>query len=169
MASSTNKRVLVVRFDREPVAGVVNPTTLFQDGTMEVLTPTGSLVNVHSAETKAVCFVKDLPTNEAWKSNRFFTVRPKMEGLWLRLRFRDEDSMDGVAPNNLLLIEPHGFQLIPPDPAFLNQRIYVPKSALLETQVLGVIGSPLRKAAASAASARKKPAAVGQIGLFDIE
>ncbi len=144
--------------------GVVNPAVLFQDGNMEVLSLTGSLVNVSSGETKAVCFVKDLPTNEAWKPNRFFTVRPKMEGLWLRLKFRDEDAMDGVAPNNLLLIEPLGFQVIPPDPAFLNQRIYIPKSALVETQVLGVIGSPLRKAAA----ARKK-AAPGQIELFEME
>ncbi len=165
MASSTNKRVLVVRFDKEPVTGVVNPTVLFQDGTLEVLALGGSLVTVSMHETKAVCFVKDIPTSETWKPNRFFTVRPKMEGLWLRLKFRDEDAMDGVAPNNLLLLEPHGFQVIPPDPAFLNQRIFVPKSALVETQVLGVIGSPLRRVASPVA--RKKPAVPGQIGLFD--
>jgi hypothetical protein len=169
MASSTNKRVLVVRFDREPVTGVVNPAVLFQDGFLEVLSLGGNLITIPATEAKAVCFVKDLPTTEVWKPNRFFTVRPKMEGLWLRLRFRDEDAMDGVAPNNLLLLEPNGFQVIPPDPAFLNQRIFIPKSALLETQVLGVIGSPLRRGAASVTAARKRPAAVGQIGLFDSE
>ncbi len=169
MASSTNKRVLVVRFDREPIAGVVNPTVLFQNGFLEVLAHGGNLITVSVAETKAVCFVKDLPPTESWKPNRFFTVRPKMEGLWLRLKFRDEDAMDGVAPNNLLLVDPLGFQVIPPDPAFLNQRIFVPRQALIETQVLGVIGSPLRRVA-PAAAARKKPAALpGQIGLFDSE
>jgi hypothetical protein len=115
MASSTNKRVLVVRFDREPVTGVVNPAVLFQDGFLEVLSLGGNLITIPATEAKAVCFVKDLPTTEVWKPNRFFTVRPKMEGLWLRLRFRDEDAMDGVAPNNLLLLEPNGFQVIPPD------------------------------------------------------
>lgn len=169
MASSTNKRVLIVRFDREPVSGVVNPAVLFQDGVLEVLGHGGNLITVSVQETKAVCFVKDLPPSESWKPNRFFTVRPKMEGLWLRLRFRDDDAMDGVAPNNLLLVDPLGFQIIPPDPAFLNQRIFVPRQALVETQVLGVIGSPLRRTGAST-PARKKPATLpGQISLFDSE
>lgn len=167
MASSTNKRVLVVRFEKEPLTGFVNPGALFTDGFMDVLSTGGSLTQVSTAETKAVCFVKDLPTNEVWKPNRFFTVRPKMEGLWVRLKFRDEDAMDGVAPNNLLLIEPGGFQVIPPDPAFLNQRIYIPRQALTETQVLGVIGSPLTRAAKAGAAARKKGVLAGQISLFD--
>jgi hypothetical protein len=138
---------------------------MFHDGAVAVLSPGGTLVSVSLSETKAICFVKDLPTQETWKPNRFFTVRPKMEGLWLRLKFRDDDAMDGVAANNLLLLESSGFQVIPPDPSFLNQRIFVPRAAVSEVQVLGVIGSPLRKVAATAA--RKKPTPLGQIGLFD--
>ena len=167
-SSSTNKRVLVVRFDREPVTGVVSPQEMFHDGVVEVLSLSGTLVTTPLADIKAVCFVKDLPTQEAWKANRFFTVRPKMEGLWLRLRFRDDDAMEGIAPNNLLLLESAGFQLIPPDPSFLNQRIFVPRTAVSEVQVLGVIGSPLRKAVAAVAK-KKAQGAMGQIGLFDAE
>lgn len=158
----------MVRFDREPVTGVVSPQEMFQDGAVEVLSLGGTLVTAPLSEIKAVCFVKDLPTQETWKPNRFFTVRPKMEGLWLRLKFRDEDAMEGVAPNNLLHLEPSGFQVIPPDPSFLNQRIFVPRAAVSEVQVLGVIGSPLRKAVA-AVPKKKAPAPAGQIGLFDTE
>ena len=34
--------------------------------------------------------------------------------------------------------------MVPPDPGFQNQRIFVPKAALSRIQVLGVVGSPLR-------------------------
>ncbi len=158
----------MVRFDREPVTGVVSPQEMFHDGAVEVLSLGGTLVTAPLSEIKAVCFVKDLPTQETWKPNRVFTVRPKMEGLWVRLKFRDDDAMEGVVPNNLLLLEPSGFQVIPPDPSFLNQRIFVPRAAVSEVQVLGVIGSPLRKVATASAK-KRAPGPMGQIGLFDTE
>ena len=83
-----------------------------------------------------------------------------MEGLWVRLRFRDGDAMDGLLANNLLQLENQGFTIIPPDPGFQNQRVFVPKAALTEVQVLGVVGSPLRRRKA-------KPEAKEQIGLFE--
>ena len=92
-----------------------------------------------------------------------FAVRPKGGGLWLRFRFRDQDTLDGVVPNNLLTVEAGGFTVVPPDPSFLNQRIFVPRDALLEAQVMGVIGSPLRQAGAKKA-VPKSPA---QIELFE--
>ena len=90
-------------------------------------------------------------------------MRPKSGGLWLRFRFRDQDGLDGVVPNNLLSLETGGFTVVPPDPSFLNQRIYIPKSAVLEAQVLGVIGSPLRRPVAR----KQKPASPAQIELFE--
>jgi hypothetical protein len=68
-----------------------------------------------------------------------------MPGVWVRLLFRDGDSVEGMVPNNLMLIETAGFSIIPPDPTFQNQRIFVPRAALREVQVLGVVGSPLRR------------------------
>jgi hypothetical protein len=34
--------------------------------------------------------------------------------------------------------------VVPPDPGFQNQRVFVPRAALSRIQVLGVVGSPLR-------------------------
>jgi hypothetical protein len=161
--SSTNKKVVVVRFDREPLAGVANPSSFNEPGAVEILTSTGTLVKTPSEEIKAICFVKELPAPDAWQANRFFAVRPKTGGLWLRFRFRDQDGLDGVVPNNLLVMEMAGFTVIPPDPSFLNQRIFVPKAALLEAQVMGVIGSPLRQPA----TRKPKPASPAQIELFE--
>jgi len=35
--------------------------------------------------------------------------------------------------------------LVPPDPYSNNQRLFLPRGALVELQVLGVVGSPLRR------------------------
>ena len=54
-------------------------------------------------------------------------------------------------PNNLLN-DPGGVTIVPPDPSFQNQRIFVPREAASSVEVLGVIGSPLRKPAAKKVS-----------------
>ena len=136
---------MIARFDRASLQGFVQmPGGLKADG-VELLTPEGTLVIVPYSETKAVCFVRDFENAETWKRSRSFAARPKSPGLWVQLHFRDGDSLEGVIPNNLLQIEPAGYSVIPPDPTFQNQRVFVPKEALDSVQVLGVIGSPLRR------------------------
>ena len=82
-----------------------------------------------------------------------------MEGLWVRLRFRDGDILEGVMPNNLLQIEAYGFSVVPPDSFSNQQRVFVPRVSLQAVEVLGVVGSPLKRKA--------KPAGKDQIGLFE--
>ena len=89
-----------------------------------------------------------------------FQTRPKMAGLWIHLRFRDGEVMEGIIPNNLMGLESGGFSVIPPNPFGNLQRIFVPKSALIGVEVLGVVGSPLRKR-------KPKEAPKDQGGLFD--
>jgi hypothetical protein len=145
VAVSSNKKVLVARFDRETLAGFVQTPGGFQPEVLELLTPEGSLLQIPYSETKAVCFVKDFEGGETWREHRSFQTRPKSTGLWIRLRFRDGEAVEGMLANDLLLIEPAGFSIVPPDPTFQNQRLFVPRAALTDVQVLGVIGSPLRR------------------------
>jgi len=160
LGGSTNKKVLVSRFDREPLSGFVNPQNyLLQDG-LELLSQEGAVTIVPYGDVKLVCFVRDFQQGEPRKELRLFTTRPKMEGLWIRMRFRDGDAMDGLLSNNLLQLEPYGFSVIPPDPGFQNQRVFIPRAAVTEVQVMGVIGSPLR-------SRKTKPAPKEQIDLFE--
>ncbi len=145
MAVSSNKKVLIARFERESLRGFVQTPGGFGADAVELLTPEGSLVKVPYVDTKAVCFVRDFEAGESWREPRSFAARPKTPGLWVRLVFRDNDSIEGMMPNSLMQIEPSGFSIIPPDPTFQNQRIFIPKAALADVQVLGVIGSPLRR------------------------
>ncbi len=145
MAGSTSKKVLISRFDREAVAGFVNPQTyLLADG-VEVLTPSGTLSVIPYEDIKAVCFVKDFENMEDARERRVFSNRPKTEGLWVRMSFRDGEVMEGMLSNNLLAVEPQGFMVTPPGVAPRNQRIFVPRSALREFVVVGVVGSPARQ------------------------
>jgi hypothetical protein len=157
VASSTVKMVVVRRFDRENLAGFVNPLSYLQPHDVELLKPDGALVLLSYNEVKSVCFVKDFEAEA--ESRRIFLTRPKLEGLWVRMQFRDGEIMDGILPNNLLAWEIAGYTVIPPEPDANNQRVFVPRSALKTIQVLGVVGSPLR-------SKRKKTPAADQPTLF---
>ena len=145
MAPSTNKKVIATRFDRDPVPGFVQTPSGFAGDSVELLTPSGTLLRVPYSEVKAICFVRDFEDGDGWRPHRAYAARPKTPGLWVRLAFRDGDTSEGVIPNNLMLLEPAGFHIILPDPSFLGQRLFVPKEALREVQVLGVIGSPLKR------------------------
>jgi len=157
---STTKKVRISRFDREPLVGFVNPQTYLRPSGVELLTPDGNFSVILYDEVKTVQFVKDFEPPDPASERRVFSTRPKMDGLWVRIKFRDGEVMDGILANNLLLLEIQGFTLVPPDPYANNQRVFVPRLALTELQVLGVVGSPLRRR-------KPKPAVKEQIGLFD--
>ena len=152
MASSTAKKVVVRRFDRESLSGFVNPFSYLQPTSIELLKPDGALVILPYEEVKSVAFVRDFDAGE--EPSRIFMTRPKLEGLWVRMLFRDGELLDGVLPNNLLAWEIAGYTVTPPEPDSNNQRVFVPRAALKSIQVLGVVGSPLR--------VKKKKADAGQ-------
>jgi hypothetical protein len=146
VAGSTSKKVVAVRFDREPLTGFISPQTYLQPDGVELLTAGGAVVTVPYSELKALSFVRDFG-GPAWKENRSFPNRPKLEGLWLRVQFRDGDSLEGVISNNLLLMEIQGWTVTPPDAGAQHQRVFIPRAAATEVKVLGVVGSPLRRRA----------------------
>ena len=163
MAGSTTKKVLIRRFDREPLTGFVNPQTYLQPDGVELLAPNGALSVVPYKDIKAVCFVRDFDSAETNPERRVFNTRPKTDGLWVRMQLRDGEVLDGILSNNLLQLTPEGFTVTPPDAYANNQKLFVPRAALSQLNVLGVVGSPLTRR-------KPKPAATqDQIGLFDSE
>ena len=151
----------MTRFQRDSIAGFVQTPGGFSDDAVELLTPAGALLRVPYSEVKAVCFVRDFDGGDTWREHRTFVSRPKAPGLWVRLVFQDNDSTEGMVANNLMLLEPHGFFITPPDPSFQNQRIFVPRVALREVLVVGVVGAR-RKVAKAAAAAKPE----GQLEMF---
>ncbi len=159
MAASTTKRALIRRFDKETLAGYVNPLSYLQPTCIELLSAEGKVAAVPYDEVRTVSFVRNFEAGGESERQVFFT-RPKMEGLWVSFLFRDGEILQGVMPNNLLQVELYGFTVIPPDSFGNVQRVFVPRAAVKSVEVLGVVGSPLNRRKA-------KTPPTDQIGLFD--
>ena len=161
MAPSTNKKTLIQRFDRENLVGYLNPGSYLQPRGVELLNLSGVLLQVPYDEIKSVSFVREFEAPDP-QERRTFSTRPKSPGLWVRMRFKDNDQMEGLLANNLLLLEAFGFSFTPPDASSNIQRVFVPKQAVAEFEVLAVVGSPYRKEQ----KAKEKQAAKEQLDLF---
>jgi hypothetical protein len=144
VSTSTNKKALVARFDKGPLEGFVQLPEGWPFAELDILSQEGTLTRVPAVEIRAVCLIREFSGGETWQKHRTFLNRPKASGLWVRIKFRDGELLEGVMSNNLAS-EPYGFVIVPPDPTFQNQRIFVPRTAVTTVEVLGVIGSPLRR------------------------
>ncbi|HYA63071.1 MAG TPA: hypothetical protein VED66_07690 [Candidatus Sulfotelmatobacter sp.] len=144
--ASTHKKVIVELAERKLLRGYLNPSRLPGSESLDLLTPEGAHEEVALARVRAIYFVRDLDEDIDLERKSFLS-RPKLEGLWVRLRFRDGDSLEGVIPNDLLGLLDNGLQITPPDFNSNTDRIFVPRSALAELTVLGVVGIARRKPA----------------------
>lgn len=136
---STHKKVVVRKTTRDTLSGYVSPASFVVEGKLELLSTAGNLVRIDLAEVKCVYFVRDFNDVESF-SRKTFTTRPRTEGLWVRLKFKDNDMVEGLMPNDLTQLTPEGFLLNPPDTRGNTQRIFVPRTALSSLNVLAVIG-----------------------------
>jgi hypothetical protein len=144
LAGSTTKKAIIRRYDREPLAGYLNPVSFLQPAGVELLSAEGNIATVPYIDIKAIWFVRDLD-QPGLPERLVFQTRPKIEGLWVSFHFRDGEVMEGIVPNNLLLLEHYGFSIVPPDSFSSQQRVFIPRASLRSVEVLGVVGSPLRK------------------------
>ena len=143
--------------DRTAVKGYLNPATLGRTETIDLLTPEGEHRAIGLDGVKSVYFVREFL--EPFEPERkTFLSRPKLDGLWVRLRFRDDDVMEGIVSNDLLDLLDTGVQLTPPDLHGNSLRLFIPRSALEEMKVLGVVGVA-RRAARESSDARAIAAA----------
>jgi hypothetical protein len=136
--ATTHKKVIVRKMDRDSVTGYVSGVFV-SEGKLELMNTAGNVVSLDLRDVKGVYFVREFGDTETL-TRKTFTSRPRMEGLWVRLRFRDNEVIEGMMPNDLLQDGNEGFSIIPPDPQSNTQRIFVPRSALGEMTVIAVIG-----------------------------
>lgn len=141
--------------DRSLLRGYLNPGKLGEVDILELLTPEGEQRNFAVKDVRSIYFVREF-ADDFEPERKAFLSRPKLDGLWVRLKFRDEDTIEGVVPNDLLSLLDRGVQITPPDLHGITLRIFIPRTALTEMTVLGVVGI-----------ARRKPAAPPQPGLFN--
>jgi len=122
----------------------MNPSRIGESPSLDLLTPEGEHAEIPQEKVRAIYFVRDLAV-EFEPERTAFLSRPKLDGLWVKLRFQDGETLEGVIPNDLLAVMEKGLQLTPPDFNSNTDRIYVPRSALIELTVLGVVGIARRK------------------------
>ena len=141
---STHKKVVVRKMDRDSVSGYVSPAQFISDGKLELLNTAGTVIAMDLREIKGVYFVREFGDSESL-TRKTFTSRPRSEGLWVRLRFRDSEILEGLMPADLTQSTPEGYFVNPPDQRANTQRIFVPRTALESLTVLAVIGAARRQ------------------------
>ena len=155
--ASSLKKVIVVLADRKPLRGYLNPGRLGQTDPVDLLTQDGEHQEIPLGKIRSIYFVREF--SDAFEPERkAFLSRPKLDGLWIRLRYLDGEALEGLIPNDLIGLLDNGLQITPPDLNSSTDRIFVPRAVLADVTVLGVVGIARRKPAAAAA--------VGQPRLF---
>jgi uncharacterized protein DUF6982 len=142
--ASTHKKVIVRKADRDTVNGYVAPANFVLDGKLELLNTSGNVVAIELRDIKAVYFVREFSDSEVL-TRKTFTTRPRTEGLWVRLKFKDNEVIEGILPNDLTQNPAEGYLMNPPDLRSNTQRVFVPRSALTSVTVLAVIGAARRR------------------------
>src|SRR4029077_17473199 len=154
---STHKKVVVRKMDRDSVSGYVAPAQFVREGKLELLNTAGTVVAINLREIKGVYFVREFGDSESLV-RKTFTSRPRAEGLWVRLRFKDNEVVEGLMPNDLAQQIGEGYLVNPPDLRSNTQRIFVPRTALESLPVLAVIGGTPRQ--------RRRPEDQRQVPMF---
>ena len=153
--ASTHKKVVIELGDKSALRGYLNPSRLAAADSLDLLTQDGEHQEIPLPKVRAVYFVRDLEEGFA-PERKAFLSRPKLDGLWVKVRFRDDATLEGVIPNDLLGFLDKGLHLTPPDLNSNTDRIYIPRPAIAELTVLGVVGVARRKPAAAAAAAQPR-------------
>jgi hypothetical protein len=147
--ASTHKKVIVELSDRKTIHGYLNPARLQLTEPLDLLTVEGEHHALLLKDIRAIYFVREFSADFE-PERKAFLSRPKLDGLWVRLRFHDSEMLEGIIPNDLLTLLDSGVQITPPDLNGTTVRIFVPRTALAEMTVLGVVGIARRKPAVPA-------------------
>ena len=154
--SSTHKKVIVRKMDRDTLNGYIASAHYISDGKVEVLNTAGNVVAIDLKEIKGVYFVREFGDSETL-ARKTFTTRPRTEGLWVRLKFKDNETLEGIMPVDLTQCPAEGYLLNPPDLRSNTQRIFVPRTALASLTVLAVIGAQKRSRRPLPGDIRQEP------------
>jgi len=151
---STHKKVVVRKIDRDSINGYVSPANFVREGKLELLNTAGNVVAIDLRDIKVVYFVREFGETESL-NRKTFTTRPRTEGLWVRIKFKDNEMIEGLMSSDLSANLPEGFLINPPDLRSNTQRMFIPRYALESLTVLAVIGAGRRHRRGLAADTRQ--------------
>jgi hypothetical protein len=168
VSSSTAKRLILYRFDRAPVEVLVHADAYLRNLDIEVMLLDGSLQNIDYISVKALCFAAEGAPADLFEGPNSFERRPKTPGLWARFRLRDGDLLEGVLPHNILDWPAQGYFLTPPKANAYRQRVFLPRQAVRETVLLGLVGKGSALGTKAVAKKKLELEAGRQMSIFDL-
>lgn len=135
---ASQPKIVVSTRNGERFRGFLEKGRSLPRGELHMKTPEGRDLPLDLEQLKGIFFVRDYEGDRAYLEDKALTADPERRGLRVRLRFEDNETMEGVVENSLDLLQSVGFFFWPADPDANNQLIFVVKSALLGFRVLGV-------------------------------
>ena len=172
--ASSRKKVIVRTVSDGVLSGYLPPTgVLGVTGAVALLDLEARMIDVPLAGIRWIAYVRDFNLADTIDPERLtrrtFLARPRTEGLWVRLTLAGGDVLEGLAPIDAALMdnlmEDGGLFLTPPDIRSNTQRLFVPRRAITELQVLAVVTNPSKvKPLKPETAAKPVPA---QNGLFE--
>jgi hypothetical protein len=171
------KKVVLRSFSNDLAWGYLPQSSFLRDGEITLMAVDGRITPFPISTLKRIAYVRDFNLNDKVDPERIgrmsFPARPRGDGIWVRLAFRDDEVLEGLTTLDLgfadSLLEDHGLFVTPPDPRSNTLRLFVPRLALQSIQVLGYVTAPSRRLADSQLKAKSKPRATSdtQTSLFD--
>ncbi|MGD0860005.1 MAG: hypothetical protein ABR912_11845 [Terracidiphilus sp.] len=161
--ASARKPVIVRKFSRDWCVGYAAASIAPDAPELEILDLNGKVLRIAWEQVKWVCYVRDLPAPWSDQANperllhKRFSVRPRTAGLWLRMTLTDGEELEGLAANDVSLIEGAGLLLTPPDTRSNTQRIFVPRQAIQTLEVVSLIGAGGRRRDAASLQRVEQP------------
>ena len=148
--SASRKKVIVRKLSQEWLPGYLPSPFIVDGGQFVLLDLDGKLLPIALSEAKWICYVRDFTASAGDPEHlrmKAFLRRPRSPGLWLRIRLKDNDCIEGLTQNDVNLLDGNGFFLAPPDSRSNTQRLFVPRAAITELEILAVIRAKTSRAA----------------------
>lgn len=143
---STHKKIAVRTRERGWLRGHLDPHRLRQHSRVQWLSLEGLMTELPASEVKGVFFLASFDDVAQLEMLRTAAVRPRRPGLWVRVDYADGESFHGILGNRLTELDGTGLFLLPATVSAPFQRVYIPREAMAEAAVLGVVGHGRRRA-----------------------
>jgi hypothetical protein len=120
------------------IPGYLDKGRLLVRGILKMSDANGEPLPVDLHKLKGLFFVRDFTGDSDYIEEKTLNADLGRRGLGARIRFEDNESLEGVTENSLELLVNPGFFFWPGDPKSNNRLIYVVKTALIGFTVLDV-------------------------------
>jgi hypothetical protein len=156
--ASGQKKVVVRTFDGAVAWGYLPQGGFVEQDSVELMAVDGRLSGHAVNEIKTISYVRDFNLDDKVDPERMgrrtFQARPRGDGLWVKLTFRDGEELEGLTTFDVgvvdSVLEDGGIFVRPPDARGNTQRIFVPRTALRSLEVLGFVTAPSKRIAGKA-------------------